>query len=74
MSSRSSRLSLHRETVRELTGESLSGIAGGAILTPVVNTVPLGNCITPIFFSASSCCPAADGGCNSAASGCGAGC
>ncbi|HEV3232828.1 MAG TPA: hypothetical protein VG245_11315 [Candidatus Dormibacteraeota bacterium] len=69
--SKSTKLSLHRETVRELTGESLAQIAAGA-LTPVVNTIPLGNCFSP-FMSASSCCPAADGGC-SGASNCGAAC
>jgi hypothetical protein len=62
------RLTLHRETVRELSDQGASLAVGGVL------TLPLNVCVTDKFVSPSSCCPGAACG-NSAASDCGgAGC
>jgi hypothetical protein len=39
------KLNLRRETLTELSADELATVAGGVILTPVVNTMPLDQCI-----------------------------
>jgi hypothetical protein len=46
------RLGVNRETVRELTDQSLDGLGAGTTntCTPVINTIPVSQCLSRIFF------------------------